>query len=242
MIGYLPESAPSYRNMTVGEFLNFIGEIRGFTEQEKGERLENVVDLTSLDQVLHQTIDTLSKGYKQRVGFAQALIHDPPVLILDEPTDGLDPNQKFEVRKLIRQMAKEKAIILSTHILDEMEAVCDRTIIINQGQLVADGTPATLLKKSSTYNMVIITFAKKPKNEVLKYFTALETVGKVVRQESMSKARQYSIAVYPKKRKSIIQEIHQVIVEQNITVLEIREEKGKMEEVFRNLTIGEGNR
>lgn len=144
-LGYLPESAPAYPEMTVAEFLGFIAEIRGFcAAAEKRERVEHVLGLTHLNSVRGQTIETLSKGYKQRVGFAQALIHNPPVLILDEPTDGLDPNQKNEVRTLIKNMAAEKAVILSTHILEEVDAICTRVIIISRGRLVADETPAAL--------------------------------------------------------------------------------------------------
>jgi ABC-2 type transport system ATP-binding protein len=142
-LGYLPESAPAYPEMTVEEFLGFIAEVRGFRATvEKRARVEHVLGLTHLVSVRKQQIETLSKGYKQRVGFAQALLHDPPALVLDEPTDGLDPNQKNEVRSLIRSMASEKAVILSTHILEEVEAICTRVIIISQGKVVVDETPA----------------------------------------------------------------------------------------------------
>jgi ABC-2 type transport system ATP-binding protein len=145
MVGYLPESAPAYPEMTVEEFLGFIAEVRGFrTADEKRPRVERVVELCHLNQVRRQSIETLSKGFKQRVGFAQALLHDPPVLVLDEPTDGLDPNQKHEMRNLIKQMAAEKAIILSTHILEEVEAICTRIIIITRGKVVVDATPDEL--------------------------------------------------------------------------------------------------
>jgi ABC-2 type transport system ATP-binding protein len=142
--GYLPESAPSYPEMTVGEFLKFIAEIRGFKPSEVHLPVEHVIKLTHLEPVRTQTLETLSKGYKQRVGFAQALIHDPKALILDEPTDGLDPNQKNEVRNLIKAMANEKAVILSTHILEEVDAICNRVIIISQGKVIVDETPAQL--------------------------------------------------------------------------------------------------
>jgi ABC-2 type transport system ATP-binding protein len=145
-IGYLPESSPSYGEMTVLEFLEFICEIRGLGKGS-GERLGSVLDLCQLRKVQNQTIETLSKGYRQRVGFAQAVLHDPPVLILDEPTDGLDPIQKHEVRKIIRAMASQKAIILSTHILEEVEAICTRVIIIASGKLIVDSTPAELLAR-----------------------------------------------------------------------------------------------
>lgn len=144
-IGYLPESSATYQEMTVQEFLGFIAEIRAVGDAAaRAARIEHVLGLCSLKEVRHQVIETLSKGYKQRVGFAQAVLHDPPVLILDEPTDGLDPNQKHEVRKIIRGMAAEKAIILSTHILEEVEALCTRVIIIAKGRVVCDETPAEL--------------------------------------------------------------------------------------------------
>jgi ABC-2 type transport system ATP-binding protein len=147
-LGYLPENAPAYPEMTVSEFLGFIAEIRGFHDTAtKRAHVERAISLTHLASVRNQTIETLSKGFKQRVGFAQALLHDPPVLILDEPTDGLDPNQKNEVRILIKNMAAEKAVILSTHILEEVEAICTRVIIISRGKIVADETPAQLLAR-----------------------------------------------------------------------------------------------
>lgn len=144
-LGYLPESAPAYPEMTVEEFLRFIAEVRGFRANDaKAKQVERAITLTHLAPVRHQTIETLSKGFKQRVGFAQALLHDPAVLVLDEPTDGLDPNQKNEVRSLIKSMAQEKAVILSTHILEEVDAICNRVIIISRGRVVADETPAQL--------------------------------------------------------------------------------------------------
>ncbi len=144
-LGYLPESAPAYPEMTAEEFLGFIAEVRGFRTAPDRERVVGrAVALTHLDSVRKQSIETLSKGYKQRVGFAQALLHDPPALVLDEPTDGLDPNQKNEVRALIKSMATQKAVILSTHILEEMDAICNRVIIISQGRIVVDETPAQL--------------------------------------------------------------------------------------------------
>ncbi len=144
-LGYLPESAPAYPEMTVEEFLAFIAEVRGFGGRETCRaHVDRVVALTHLGDVRHQTIETLSKGFKQRVGFAQALLHDPPALVLDEPTDGLDPNQKNEVRSLIKNMAAEKAVILSTHILEEVDAICNRVIIISQGRVVVDETPEQL--------------------------------------------------------------------------------------------------
>ena len=147
-IGYLPEGAPAYAEMPVAGFLDFIADIRGFRGAEKKRRVDKVVRLIHIESVLEQTIETLSKGYKRRVGVAQALLHDPAVLIMDEPTDGLDPNQKHEVRSLIKDMAADKAIVISTHILEEVDAVCSRAIIIAAGRLLFDGTPAELRAKS----------------------------------------------------------------------------------------------
>lgn len=141
-IGYLPESAPAYGEMTVVEFLRFIAEVRGYrSAAEREERVDRAINRTHLEPVRRQAIETLSKGYKQRVGFAQALLHEPPCLILDEPTDGLDPNQKNEVRGLIKTMARDRAVILSTHILEEVDAICNRIILISQGKVVVDETP-----------------------------------------------------------------------------------------------------
>ena len=147
-IGYLPEGAPAYGEMTVLRFLEFVAEIRGYNGAGKQRQIDRVVDLVHLDSVLEQTVETLSKGFKRRVGMAQALLHDPDVLIMDEPTDGLDPNQKHEVRSLIREMAENKAIVISTHILEEVDAVCSRAIIIAAGQILFDGTPAALRAQS----------------------------------------------------------------------------------------------
>jgi ABC-2 type transport system ATP-binding protein len=147
-IGYLPENAPGYGDMTVQEFLRFIAEVRGFRGAERKSRVDAAVAKAHLTAVRHQSIATLSKGYRQRVCFAQAILHDPPILIMDEPTDGLDPNQKHVVRSMIREMAAEKVIVISTHILEEVEAVCTRAIIIARGAIVANGTPAELKARS----------------------------------------------------------------------------------------------
>ena len=143
-IGYLPESAPSYRAMTVADYLRFVAEIRGYKGSEAGDRVAAAIEKARLGSVARKTIETLSKGYRQRTCFAQAILHDPPVLVMDEPTDGLDPNQKFTVREMIREMSAEKTIVVSTHILEEVDAVCTRAIVIADGEIRADGTPAQL--------------------------------------------------------------------------------------------------
>src|SRR6185369_11208812 len=148
LIGYLPENAPAYTDMTVHGFLNFAAEIRGLRGDARKKAVARVVEMCFLQTVLHQSVETLSKGYRHRTCFAQSIIHDPDVLVLDEPTDGLDPNQKHEIRGLIRRMGEKKAIIFSTHILEEVDAVCSRAIIIDRGKIVANGTPAELRQKS----------------------------------------------------------------------------------------------
>ena len=155
-LGYLPESAPSYRAMTVEDFLTFIAKVRGFSGAEVKSRVEAVIEKAKLSGVARQTIDTLSKGYRQRTCFAQAIIHDPQVLIMDEPTDGLDPNQKFTVREMIREMAADKAIIISTHILEEVDAVCTRAIVIANGEIKADGTPGELRSKDPSGRLDVV--------------------------------------------------------------------------------------
>lgn len=149
-IGYLPEGAPSYGEMTPIQFLKFIAEVRGLKGSEKNQRIETVISQLHLQQVINRPIETLSKGFKRRVGISQAILHDPQVLILDEPTDGLDPNQKYEVRELIKGMAKDKIVVISTHILEEVDAVCSRAIIIANGKVVADETPTELISRSPT--------------------------------------------------------------------------------------------
>jgi ABC-2 type transport system ATP-binding protein len=143
-IGYLPEGAPAYGDMTTVGFLGFIADIRGYRGKEKTERINTAIEKANLGSVFHKPIETLSKGFKRRVGLAQAILHDPLILIMDEPTDGLDPNQKHEVRELINEMAKDKAILISTHILEEVDAICDRAAIIAQGKIVFDGRPQEL--------------------------------------------------------------------------------------------------
>ena len=166
-IGYLPEGAPLYADMTPAGFLGFIANVRGIGGRAKRTAIDRAIEMTQLGGVVGQPIETLSKGFKRRVGLAQALLHDPDVLILDEPTDGLDPNQKHEVRTLITDMAKDKAIIISTHILEEVEAVCTRAMIIARGRILADGTPLDLERRSPMYNAVLINTAAEDAAEAL---------------------------------------------------------------------------
>lgn len=234
LIGYLPEGAPSYGEMTVSEFLNFIAEIRGKRGSERGKAADRVKETCFLSSVWHQQIDTLSKGYRQRVGFAQALIHDPAILILDEPTDGLDPNQKFEMRQLISRMGQEgKTIILSTHILEEVDAVCNRAIIIANGKLVADATPTDLAGKSVMHNAVTVSFS----HDILE--VAKNSLGNdvdVARVEVI-KAIPNTIRVYPKNGKAILTKVSGIARDRNWDFQQIHVEQGRLDEVFRRVTI-----
>ena len=159
MIGYLPEGAPAWGDMSVSGFLHFIADLRGYKGIERQQRVNHVVDALELKQVFDRTIETLSKGFKRRVGLAQALIHDPQILILDEPTDGLDPNQKFKVRELIRNLSKDKVVIISTHILEEVDALCSRVIMIADGRLVCDASPAELEAQSDYHQAITVRFS-----------------------------------------------------------------------------------
>ncbi|MEK8017574.1 MAG: ATP-binding cassette domain-containing protein [Candidatus Parabeggiatoa sp.] len=235
-LGYLPEGAPGYPDMTPANYLDFVAQIRGFRGQEKRRRIEDTVMRVNLESVLHQSIDTLSKGFKRRVGLAQAILHDPEVLILDEPTDGLDPNQKHEVRTLIKNMAKEKVIILSTHILEEVHAVCSRAIIIADGQIVADGTPSELEAKSQYHNSVTITLPAN-QDKAAEVRQALLNLPNVHKLETLIEDDStLSYQIFPEKHASIIGEISQYARNQQWIVTELHVDKGRMDEVFRSVT------
>lgn len=230
LIGYLPESAPSYGEMTVVEFLRFIAEIRGFRGAARAAAADRMREMCSLQETWNQPIETLSKGYRQRVGFAQALLHDPPVLVLDEPTDGLDPNQKHEVRQLIRNMGKDKTVILSTHILEEVEAICQRVIIIAHGSIVADATPAALMAQSSLHNAVTVRFTVRSE----KVQRLLEGVKGVSRVESLPEG---SFRVFPKPGEAIANAISELSQREHMTVEQLSVERGRLDEVFREVTL-----
>ncbi len=235
-LGYLPEGAPAYSDMTPASFLDFVAEIRGLRGEKKRQQIRETVKRVNLESVLNQSIDTLSKGFKRRVGLAQAILHDPDVLILDEPTDGLDPNQKHEVRSLIKNMAKQKVIILSTHILEEVHAVCSRAIIIADGRILADGTPTELEAKSQYHNAVTITLraGTDKASYVRQSLGALPGVSKV---EPLVKGKStLSYQVIPEARRSIIGEISQYARTQQWEVEELHVDKGRLDEVFRKIT------
>ncbi|MDP6765840.1 MAG: ATP-binding cassette domain-containing protein [SAR324 cluster bacterium] len=236
-IGYLPESAPSYNEMQVEEFLSFIGEVRGYTGAELRRRVGRVLELTSLQEARKQIIDTLSKGFRQRTCLAQALIHDPPVLILDEPTDGLDPNQKHEVRELIRRMSEERTILISTHILEEVEAVCSRALIISEGRLVGLGTPDELLSQSIYRNAITLSVSGVNTEKLLEDLNGLDEVYSVERLEDMPNGA-ITVRVFPKDRESISSELEKFLKKKKMSIEQFFVERGRLDEVFRKLTLG----
>ena len=236
-IGYLPESAPSSNEMQVEEFLSFIGEVRGYTGSELRRRVGRVLELTSLQEARKQIIDTLSKGFRQRTCLAQALIHDPPVLILDEPTDGLDPNQKHEVRELIRRMSEERTILVSTHILEEVEAVCTRALIISEGRLVGLGTPDELLSQSIYRNAITLSVSGVNAETLLEDLNGLEQVYSVERLEDMPNGA-ITVRVFPKERESISSELEKFLKKKKMSIEQFFVERGRLDEVFRKLTLG----
>jgi ABC-2 type transport system ATP-binding protein len=239
LIGYLPENAPAYSDMTVYGFLNFAAELRGLRGDARKNAVNRVVEMCFLESVIHQSVDTLSKGYRHRTCFAQSIIHDPDVLILDEPTDGLDPNQKHEVRTLIRRMGEKKAIIFSTHILEEVEAVCSRAIIIDRGQIVANGTPTQLKGKSDVAGAVMIRVRGASMNE-LKDRIAQAGVGRKVMIIKEDRGT-VTARVYPKSNadSELARNVAEVADGQHWHLEELHTEEGRLDEVFRTITLPE---
>ncbi|MBM3601859.1 MAG: ATP-binding cassette domain-containing protein [Alphaproteobacteria bacterium] len=238
-IGYLPEGAPAYPDMTPAGFLDFIARIRGFDGAERQKRVIDAAAKTQLGDVFHQPIETLSKGFKRRVGLAQALLHDPDVLILDEPTDGLDPNQKHEVRALIRGMAANKAIVISTHILEEVEAVCTRAMIIAQGRIVADGTPLELEQRSRHHNAITVVLDSDGLTDVklaaiCATFEGLDFVSGVEVGAPNELGR--PITIFSRGRLPMGPEIGQRVDQLGWPVAELRVERGRLDDVFRDIT------
>lgn len=237
LIGYLPENAPGYADMTVHGFLNFAAELRGMRGDARKRAVHRAVELCFLENVLHQTIDTLSKGYKHRTCLAQSLIHDPEVLILDEPTDGLDPNQKHEVRNLIRRMGANKVIIFSTHILEEVEETCSRVIIIDRGRIVANGTPAELKGRSERAGAVYLR-SRGIAGGIL--FERLSQVPGAERVEIISEADSGVVArVYPQPSAvaTLTRSVAEAAARDGWQIDEIHTEEGKLDEVFRSITL-----
>ena len=233
-LGYLPEGAPLYGEMTPWSFLNFIADLRGLTGKKKSERLDDVISRLHLESVLAQSIETLSKGFRRRVGLGQAIIHEPTVLILDEPTDGLDPNQKHEVRELIRDMASDRIIVISTHILEEVHAVCNRVIIIAHGRLLADDTPHALEAKSRYHNAVTIRLSNPTEadkaREVIRGLPQVSDI-EVVEKE-------FRITAFPRDGQMALPAINELAATNGWNVQELHLESGRLDEVFREITGG----
>jgi ABC-2 type transport system ATP-binding protein len=243
-IGYLPEGAPLYGEMTTRGFLRFIAGIRGFRGADADRRIEVVVEKVSLESVLEMPIDTLSKGFKRRVGLAQAILHDPRILILDEPTDGLDPNQKHEVRALIHGMSAEKVIVLSTHILEEVDAVCTRATIIAAGRIVSDGTPEELLRRSRMHNALRLSLAIADGNGVSEggMVETLESVPDVSHAEVTSRSDgALELLLLPAGTASLAGPVSAAAHAHGWHVTEMHVERGRLDDVFRAITTGAGD-
>lgn len=235
--GYLPEGAPAYGEMTALGFLEFVASARGMTGDAAKGAVETAVAAVHLAGVLNQPIDTLSKGFRRRVGLAQAILHDPEVLILDEPTDGLDPNQKHEARELISRMAPEKAIIISTHQLEEVEAVCSRAVIIDHGRIVADGTPDELRARSRYHNAVTVTFSGDAPEGCDVKIGALKAVAEVRQLASMrNRAR---LRIFPRDGAAILDEVATLSDKSGWAIDEISVDEGRLDDVFRSVTTGD---
>ena len=237
-LGYLPEGAPAYGDITTAAYLRFIADVRRLFGAAGKRAIEDVVERTSIAPVLHQPIETLSKGFKRRVGLAQALLHDPDVLVLDEPTDGLDPNQKFEVRSLIREMSRDKAIVISTHILEEVETVCSRALIISEGRVVADGTPERFERGSRLFNAVSLSLPRERAAPIRTELEALPGVSTVEATEAEADGALLELTVVPAAGGEILSTIAAAAREREWPVERLRPCRGLLDEVFRGLTAG----
>jgi ABC-2 type transport system ATP-binding protein len=233
-MGYLPEGAPSYGEMTARGFLEFIADVRGLAGARRRERLDDVIERLQLGTVLGQSIDTLSKGFRRRVGLAQAILHDPQVLILDEPTDGLDPNQKHEVRALINAMAPDKIIVISTHILEEVDSVCNRVVIISKGRVVADEKPQAMASRSRYHNAVTVGFTNGAHLELARAaLAALPGVAEVELRE-----KEVRLTALPQSGQLILPAVSDLARREQWAVSELHLESGRLDEVFRSITEG----
>ena len=237
-IGYLPEGAPAYGDMSPRGFLNFIAAVRGFDGVERVKKVEDIVERVILREVLDQPIDTLSKGFKRRVGLAQAMLHNPDVLILDEPTDGLDPNQKHHVRALIRDMAPDKAIVISTHILEEVEAVCSRAVVIARGKLLLDGSSEELIASAPNHNALVISLGPDHVNSATAVARGMPEVRKV--EVLDDEDEDIRIRVFPRDAVSLLLPVGDAMKAANIDVRQLYIERGTLDEVFRNITTFRG--
>jgi ABC-2 type transport system ATP-binding protein len=231
-IGYLPEGSPLYGDMSCLLFLNFVAEIRGYRGAQVKDKVNLAIERLELESVINKPIETLSKGFKRRLGLAQSILHDPDVLILDEPTDGLDPNQKHQVRGLIKDMASDKAIIISTHLLEEVAAVCSRAIIISEGKIVFDGTPEDFAARSSIHNAVTIRLTGENLERVGNEIESMEDVHRI---ETINETG--VLRLIPKDGAVIVEKVSLLMRDKGFKVDEIFVERGHLDEVFRDLTI-----
>ncbi len=237
-IGYLPEGAPLYGDMTPEAYLDFSAQVRGLDGEQRKRRVEEVIKQLQLNEVLRRRIETLSKGFKRRLGLAQALVHDPEVLILDEPTDGLDPNQKHAVRQLINEIKPNKAIVISTHLLEEVDAICDRAIIIDHGVLVGEGTPAELRARAENHNAVAIQLPTHIGPKAAKIIAAMPQIERVV---PTAHGAMMHLTAYPKGHEFAADIVAAKLRADGIEFQELHTEAGRLDLVFRQLTIQRQN-
>lgn len=233
LIGYLPEGAPSYGDMTPFQMLNFIADVRELDGERKQKRIQDVIQQVDLGSVLDKPIDNLSKGFKRRVGLAQALLHDPKILILDEPTDGLDPNQKHQVHQLIKNLSKDKMVIVSTHILEEVSAVCNRAMIIAKGKVLFDGTPQTLQEKSKYHQAISLQFDSLPQNID---FLTLPFVQSVEVSKDKPLITLFPASDSTQNSEVMLQAVMAFLQQNSLHITGVYVEQGRIEEVFRSLT------
>lgn len=228
--GYLPEHNPLYLDMYVHEYLHFVGRVYGIPTQELKIRISEIIDLCGLAREQSKKIEELSKGYRQRVGIAQALIHDPSVLILDEPTSGLDPNQILEIRKLIKDISTNKTVIFSTHILQEVQALCDRVIVINLGEIVADDTVDNLLRSQAKSMAIIVDFSDEVNEEVLRLVPGIKNLERI---------NASSFRLEPQDGTDLRGEVFRFAADHSLSLRGLRQEESSLEEIFRSLTINQ---
>lgn len=233
-IGYLPETVPLYDDMKVYEYLRFIAEIRGIAKEKIKEAIKRAVTVCGLEAVIKKPIEELSKGYRQRTGLAQAIIHEPEILILDEPTTGLDPNQIVEIRNLIKKLGEDKTVIFSTHILSEVQATCDRVIIINKGSIVGEGTPDELTQRLGGQELIYVKI-KGPRDTIYDALSALEHIEEVLHKDAENEEI-FSFEIKPKAGVDVREHIAGVVMQNNWSILEFNRKTASMEDVFRELT------
>lgn len=237
LIGYLPESAPLYPDMLVYDYLKFVADVRELEKSKTDSRIKELADMCGINEVMHRPINELSKGYKQRVGLAHAMMNDPEILVLDEPTSGLDPNQIIEIRDIIKRIGKEKTVILSTHILSEAEATCDRIVIINKGKIVADGATDELMREAGSDYVMHVSLKHSNFDEIKGSFQAIPEVSDVILSQSEDDTISFHLACSGKK--DVRTDIHEVIRNNNWPLLEFHRETRTLETIFRELTRGD---